>query len=698
MRATQRLLVAIVSLVLAGAVMAPPAQAKPPQSAPLVATSATTSSLTVTWPKTPGATRYEVDYSTRYDMAGAKTAKSGDNTATITGLKPGIFYCMQVRGYGSGGWGLRGPRHCKPTLLVPERSEASSVAVSVQTYNVCSRACEGNPKGGPWSQRQKHVIDRIMLAGTDVVALQETSTADSIISALGAKGYALAGQTKTEMLFYRTSKFTMGKAGNGQSSGTFTLSPAVTATWAALKEKSSGATYIFANAHLFHKGGASFDKQRREDTTELINGIRALNTGDLPVVYLGDWNSSLSHKLSPGGDDGPRTAFQAIGYADAYERSTRYRNPNLNSGNGFINPPRRSVRYGDHIDRIFIKNSSDPDVNVTSDYWWSVARFDGSNYATPWASDHNPVRASLLMPKPDVPLPSNATRLAGSDRYATAATISKALFSPGVEALFVANGLMFPDGLSGGPGAAKLNSPLLTIPGNRIPSGTIAEIKRLKPKKIYILGGTGAINSNVENSLEKLTTGDVDRLAGSNRYATSARAASLWSNADKVYVASGEMFPDALSGGAAAARDGAPLLLTKATRLPAEIAEALKRLKPSKIVIVGGTGAISDGVRAAIARAVPAAEIVRSAGKDRYATSAALISGSTATLMIASGAAFPDALAGVPASAATGSAFALSRSTCLPPSVRNKAPDASVDRYFVLGGKAVMANTVTRAC
>lgn len=314
--------------------------------------------------------------------------------------------------------------------------------------------------------------------------------------------------------------------------------------------------------------------------------------------------------------------------------------------------------------------------------------------AEPANPDSHQAQASRPL-KPAASLPSNAQRLAGANRYETAAAISRATFLSGVSAVFVANGKSFPDGLSGGAAAAKLHSPLLTVQTNRIPSKVIAEIRRLKPKKIYILGGRTVVNGNVENSLERLTTGDVIRFAGSNRYGTSAKAASLWKGADRVYLASGVAFPDALSGGAAAARDGVPLLLTKPNSLPAETIDALRKLDPTRVFLVGGEAAISDRVRAAVEDVLRDAVAVRRAGKDRYETSATLMETPVRKLTLASGATFPDALAGVAASVAKGASFALVRRTCIPQSVRNKAPSGFIDRYFVLGGEAVLANTVT---
>jgi hypothetical protein len=89
------------------------------------------------------------------------------------------------------------------------------------------------------------------------------------------------------------------------------------------------------------------------------------------------------------------------------------------------------------------------------------------------------------------------TRLSGTDRYATAAAISKATYAPGVPVAYIATGLGFADALAGAAAAGKTGGPLLTVPGTSIPAATAAELSRLKPAKIIILGGTGVVSQAV---------------------------------------------------------------------------------------------------------------------------------------------------------------------------------------------------------
>src|SRR5690349_1703557 len=95
------------------------------------------------------------------------------------------------------------------------------------------------------------------------------------------------------------------------------------------------------------------------------------------------------------------------------------------------------------------------------------------------------------------------------------------------------------------------------------------------------------------------------RVAGDDRYATAVAMSQIVfpAGAPTVLVASGEAFPDALAGGAAAGVNHAPLLLTSAAELPAVVADELRRLAPRRVSVLGGPAAVSDHVLAEIAAA-----------------------------------------------------------------------------------------------
>ena len=158
-----------------------------------------------------------------------------------------------------------------------------------------------------------------------------------------------------------------------------------------------------------------------------------------------------------------------------------------------------------------------------------------------------------------------------------------------------------------------------------------------------------------------VTTGDLtmpvpSRLAGDDRYETGVEISQQGfpDGADVVYVASGQKFPDGLAAAPAAARDDAPLLLTRPNAVPESVLEEIERLTPDTIVIVGGEPSVS----AAVADELDAlaGEVIRLGGDDRYETSRLIAQHAfpegSANAFIATGRNVPDALS---AGAAAGS-------------------------------------------
>ena len=197
-----------------------------------------------------------------------------------------------------------------------------------------------------------------------------------------------------------------------------------------------------------------------------------------------------------------------------------------------------------------------------------------------------------------------AERLGGADRYATAAAVSQRFFSTNVPVAFIATGGNFPDALTAGPAAAKLGGPLLLVRRDTVPDATVTELQRLRPQQIVILGGTGVVNGDVAAKLAAFTSGSVRRIAGADRFQTAAAVSAAYFSpgVSTAFVATGLAYPDALAGVSYAASVGAPILLTMPTKLPASTAAELTRLRPGRIIVLGGTAAVSDGVATALRR------------------------------------------------------------------------------------------------
>jgi putative cell wall-binding protein len=244
-------------------------------------------------------------------------------------------------------------------------------------------------------------------------------------------------------------------------------------------------------------------------------------------------------------------------------------------------------------------------------------------------------------------------RFSGADRYGTAAAISRRFFSSAPTVL-VANGSTFPDALAGGPAAAKGDAPLLLTWQDQLPGVTRSEIQRLRPDQVVVLGGPASISDAVLAELAALAPEGAIRLGGADRYATAAAiSAAFFPSAATVLVASGANFPDALAGGPAAAHLNAPLLLVRPNEVPEATRRELRRLAPGQVIVLGGSGAISEAVRTELGTFARQGAL-RLGGVDRYGTAAAIAAAvfpSTKVVVMATGASFPDALAGGPAAA-----------------------------------------------
>lgn len=205
-------------------------------------------------------------------------------------------------------------------------------------------------------------------------------------------------------------------------------------------------------------------------------------------------------------------------------------------------------------------------------------------------------------------------RLGGGNRFGTAVAISQATHPDGSENVFLATGGRFPDALAGAPIAASLNAPVLLATSDSLPETTTAELERLQPESVTVLGGPGAISDEVLELIEDTIGADTQRIAGDDRFGTAIAASQFLTGAAETvtaenetttaYVATGVGWADALAGAAAAGADAAPVLLTTPGQLPDAVGEELRRLSPDETVVLGGPGAITSRVTQQVADAL----------------------------------------------------------------------------------------------
>ncbi len=293
------------------------------------------------------------------------------------------------------------------------------------------------------------------------------------------------------------------------------------------------------------------------------------------------------------------------------------------------------------------------------------------------------------------------TRLSGSDRIQTAVEISKSGWKK-ADNVVLAYAMNYPDALAGAPLAHALNAPiLLTANKGSLESSVLKEIERLGAKNVYILGGKSAVSDKIAGSLrsQKLS---VERISGSSRYGTAVAIAEKLVDVTgkkpaEVFVVSGVNFPDALSVSSIAALKKCPILFAPATgSIDGATSNFIKSCKTKDVYLLGGTAAVSDGVKSGIKSL--GVNVVRISGSDRYATALAVYRKFDKVfkgdgVVIATGANFPDALAGGAYAAKKSVPVILvgnSVSSEMKKYVKSGKPDSAV----VLGGENAVSQQV----
>ena len=248
----------------------------------------------------------------------------------------------------------------------------------------------------------------------------------------------------------------------------------------------------------------------------------------------------------------------------------------------------------------------------------------------------------------------------------------------------------FPDALAGGPFARAQGAPILLTATDALDERTATELQRLlEPgSTVFLLGGQAALSDAVAAQVAALGYA-VERLAGSNRFATAAAIADYPAQvAGPLYLADGGTFQAALLAGNAAARDFSAVLLTDGSQLPAETAAFLDAHADLPRIAVGPAAATAD----------PSAEAVP--GDDPAALSANLAErvwgADVTTVAVASAATFPDGLTGGPHSATRAAPLLLTDPAALSAPARTYVEShPHLTRAFLYGGDAAVAAAVS---
>jgi endonuclease/exonuclease/phosphatase family metal-dependent hydrolase len=351
-----------------------------------------TTSIHLAWSAALNAETYTIEVATNSAMTSNLKTYSVDGASrayVVTKLTPGTIYYVRMDG-------RNGRVHGAYSVPLAVPLPTASVAVNVVTYNLCGQDhCRTGAEKNrikAWSTRKPYAGKIARSTGADLIATQESGHSDTkFITQL--PGYSEGAYLSAKSIFYKTSRFT------SLDSGTITLDKANKryAVWNEFLDKSTRTPFYFVDPHLEPYKGKKLDDLRYAQTKVLIAAIAAENTKHLPVIYAGDFNSNKDNadqSKYAGGYDAPLKAFKAVGIPDAITIAADLLHTVFNSANQAINPP---YKYGDHVDHIYV--SPGVRVNKLSVVLGPNAATGSESfrYATPFASDHNPVQANVTV-------------------------------------------------------------------------------------------------------------------------------------------------------------------------------------------------------------------------------------------------------------------------------------------------------------
>ena len=318
-------------------------------------------------------------------------------TFTPYDLTVGTQYWFRVRAY-------NGSMASASTAAVSAVAPSSGQNVRVMTYNLLHASAAGETVGteviAPWSERRAGAIALTQKADPDVIGVQEAhdwvgaaygpKMVDDFAAGLGAGRYTVAHTETTPGLsgWYRTARYILFRTSTYRAvgdGGHWILAPGRYAAYQLLEHRTSGARFLAVSVHLESGSGQEVDLRRQAQTEQLLAFVKTFQaTQDVPVVYLGDFNSHERNVV-----DGPGNTFRAAGHVDADEAAQARVNAQYNSANQYRRTPPAS---GLHLDHVSVPQG------VAIRRWEMGLDLTAGQFVGTIPSDHNPVFADAVLP------------------------------------------------------------------------------------------------------------------------------------------------------------------------------------------------------------------------------------------------------------------------------------------------------------
>jgi len=196
-------------------------------------------------------------------------------------------------------------------------------------------------------------------------------------------------------------------------------------------------------------------------------------------------------------------------------------------------------------------------------------------------------------------------RLAGSDRYGTAAAVAAAM--PAGSSAVLASGAQanLVDAAAAGGAAAATGQPVLLTATGALPAATRGALQARGVRSTTVVGGTGAVSLSVTSSLRSVTKGQVVRYGGDDRYATALAVAKGFASqvgTSRVVVAAGsdDHLIDSVTAGALARL----VVLVPGATSHGGVQKWLAKAGTSRLDVAGGAGAVTPGALRGLVAAI----------------------------------------------------------------------------------------------
>ncbi|MDU7478764.1 MAG: cell wall-binding repeat-containing protein [Finegoldia magna] len=276
-------------------------------------------------------------------------------------------------------------------------------------------------------------------------------------------------------------------------------------------------------------------------------------------------------------------------------------------------------------------------------------------------------------------------RVAGANRIQTAVEVSKKYYES-ADTVIIANYEKFADSLSASALSKALKAPILLVQKDQLDSVVAQEINRLGAKNVIVIGG----EQSIDKTKDSLSQYNVQTIAGSDRYETSAKIAQeiiKRTGTKQAVIASGETFADALTVAPLANKHNMPILLVQQNNIPKATQEVLKQI--DKVIIVGGEKTISKEVENKLPNPT------RIAGANRYETAKKIYEydfKDTKEVNIANGTNFADSLV----IGSIDCPILLTESNEVPEATKEAIKESKFEKVNVFGGENSISESVVK--